>query len=109
MGQDSEEKPKKLDYVQVNILEDQGKKYTGQRLDSWQDGKGVCSSCRNAMIIRQSSKNQRTIHCSEINAEVPDDISECNSYKNFTQLTLGQMAEIATLIDPRPDGYKGYL
>lgn len=99
----------KLSYTQVSILEDQGKKYTGKRLDTWQDGKGICASCKNATIVRRSSRNERIIYCQEFSKLVPDDICECNTYQNFTQLTLGQMAEIATLIDPRPDKYKGYL
>ena len=100
---------KGLSYSQIEILEDQGKKYTGKRLDTWQDGKGICASCKRSVVMRRSSKNERVIFCNELQAHVADDISECNSYQNFTQLSLAQMAEIATLIDPRPYRYKGYL
>ena len=104
-----EEKPKRLDYAQIDILESEGKRYTGKRIDTWQDGKGICATCKHGMLLRQASKNERKIYCHTLSQCVPDDISECSSYGNFTQLSLSQMGEIATLIDPRPDRYKGYL
>lgn len=83
----------------VGRLEKAANKLQGQNRESFVDSKSLCTTCRWAFIVRQSSKNNRHIRCSSgYPGWVPDDISECNSYTNITELSLGQMAEIATLI-----------
>jgi hypothetical protein len=103
------EKPARLDYEQIDILDREAKKFTGTKLEHWTDGKGICGSCQWATIIRRASRNTRTIRCGELGKQVPEDITECTAYQNFTQLSLQQMGQIAIVIDPRPDKYKGYL
>lgn len=85
----------------VGRLEKAANKLQGQNRESFVDSKSLCTTCRWAFIVRQQSKNNRYIHCSSgyPGNWVPDDISECNSYSNVTELSLGQMAEIATLIN----------
>jgi len=104
-----DEKPKKFHYTEIEALEAQGKKYTGNQREHWVDNKSICTSCRWAHITRRKSRNIRQIYCNSISKFIPEDISECNEYQKFTELSLEQMAGIAVRIDPRPDGYKGYL
>jgi len=104
----ADEKPAKLDYDQVDLLEQQGKKLTGKKLANWGDGKGLCGSCKWASIIRQESRNTRVIQCGSIGKRVPEDIVECSDYQNFTQLTLSQMSSIATLIGGFPERKVGF-
>lgn len=102
-------KKEKLDYDAIDRLETISKRLEGIQRTNWVDSKGICSSCSRAFITRQASRNTRVVYCKEMGHQVPEDISECNMYRNLTTLSLGQMADIATLIDPRPDKYKGYL
>lgn len=107
MGEDK--KPEKFSYTEIETLEAQGKKYTGNQREHWVDSKSVCTSCRWAHITRRHSQNARRIYCNSINTFMYEDISECNGYQKFTELSLEQMAGIAVRIDPRPDKCKGYL
>lgn len=90
-------------------LEAENKRVEGVIRESFVDQRSLCTSCKHASIKRQSSKNTRVIYCSEIGKVMPEDISECTDYAAFGSLSLSQMADIATLIDDRPDRYKGYL
>lgn len=104
-----EEPSKKLDYTQIEYLENAGRKYTGNHQEHWVDSKSLCTSCRSAHITRRHSQNKRMVYCNRLERVVPEDISECNEYCLFTQMSLHQMGEMAILIDARPDRYKGYL
>lgn len=90
-------------------LENETKRLTGVTRDHFVDQHSLCSSCTHASIRRQGSRNTRTIHCHEYGKQMPEDIVECTDYRAFGSLSLSQMAEIATLIDDRPDRYRGYL
>lgn len=104
-----ERKEKKLSYVEIENLEIDSKKLSGYKVEKWVDSKSICSTCKYATIIRRGSGNTRQIRCGELMEWVPEDLIECSSYQNITQLSLSQMANIAVIVDPRPDKYKGYL
>lgn len=90
-------------------LEAENKRLTGVIRDHFVDQRSLCSSCKHATILRQHSRNARVIHCQNFDKRVPEDIAECTAYLAFGSLSLSQMADIATLIDDRPDRYRGYL
>jgi len=90
-------------------LEAENKRLTGVAREHFVDQRSLCSSCKWASIRRQASKNARIIFCSNFAQLMPEDIKECTAYAAFGSLSLGQMADIATLIDDRPDKYQGYL
>lgn len=104
-----ERKEKKLSYDEIENLETSAKKLSGHKVEKWVDTKSICSTCKWATIIRRGSGNSRRIKCADVSEWVPEDLIECSSYQNITQLSLSQMASIAVIIDPRPDKYKGYL
>jgi hypothetical protein len=104
----------KQDTVDRERLGDQleraaGKLHGVQRRSFVDDPTALCNSCRYANITRQASQNTRVIRCTQNAQQVPEDIVECNSYSSIIALTLGQMAEIAILIDPRKERNHGYL
>lgn len=74
-------------------------KLEGVQTESFVDSRSLCTSCVWATITRRSGRNNRVIRCGEMGMFVPEDISECNNYKNLTTLSLSQMAEMATLIE----------
>ena len=74
-------------------------KLEGVQGESFVDSRSLCTSCVWATITRRSGRNHRVIRCGEMAQFVPEDISECNNYKNITTLSLSQMTEMATLID----------
>ena len=90
-------------------LEVEAKKLQGKKSAHFIDDKSLCSTCKGAQIIRQASKNTRTIYCSDLGRFVPLDISECNSYQSATTLSLNQMTAIAYMIDNRAERKGGYL
>jgi aerobic-type carbon monoxide dehydrogenase small subunit (CoxS/CutS family) len=90
-------------------LEQESKRLAGVKQDHWIDQASLCGSCKFSKILRQTSKNNRVIRCDHFGGWMPDDITECNAYQKIGSLSLAQMVEIATLIDDRPDRYKGYL
>lgn len=104
-----EQVPQKLTYSDIEVLEATGKHYTGNHQEQWVDTKSLCTTCSFSHITRRHSQNKRTVYCTSICKFIPEDISECNAYHNFTELTLQQMGNMAIVIDPRPDRYKGYL
>ncbi len=97
-----------LHYEQVEILEKEGKKYTGNHQERWVDNKSICTSCQNAHIMRRGSQNRRSIYCNGLAKFVPEDINECNEYRKFTELSLSQMANIATLVGGLPERKVGF-
>ena len=90
-------------------LEVESKRLTGVAREHFIDQKSLCSSCKWASIRRQHSRNARLIFCVNFSQIMPEDIKECTAYTAFGSLSLGQMAEIATLIDDRKDRNQGYL
>lgn len=90
-------------------LEAENKRMAGVNREHFVDQKSLCTSCKWASITRQASKNARVIHCNQYSRNMPEDILECTDYAAFGSLSLSQMADIATLIDDRPDRYRGYL
>jgi hypothetical protein len=77
------------------------------------DDKNICSTCRYAHIMRRGSQNSVIIFCDNVsgydNGRVPSDLTECNKYRNITELSLEQMADIATLLDQRDLMKDSYL
>lgn len=98
----------KLTYTQIEVIENEGKKLTGTHVEKWVDNKSLCSTCQHAHIMRRTSTNSRAVKCQEIGSFVPEDIKECNSYLNFTQLSLSQMAQLATLVGGLPERKVGF-
>ena len=88
----------KLTYTQIEVLESEGKRYTGNHQEKWVDSKSVCTSCTYAHIMRRGSQNKRMIHCDNLGKFVPEDIQECNQFRKFTDLSISQMGEMATLL-----------
>lgn len=106
----STDKPEGVDrYRLADRLETETKRLQGVMRGHFTDQRSLCGSCKYASIKRQASRNARTIYCNDIGTFMPDDIAECTDYAAFGSLSLSQMADIATLIDDRPDRYKGYL
>ncbi len=89
-------------------LEEIAAPLSGKRGHSFVDDKSLCTSCRHAHVFRRGAANNRTIRCSKI-GEVPSDITECSDYLSMNQLSLGQMTEIAMILDPRDFIKNGYL
>ena len=108
MAHDPEEKPG-LSYTQIEVLENEGRKYTGNHQETWVDTKSKCTSCRWAQIMRRGSQNRRTIYCNNIGKFIPEDIQECNEYGRFTDLSLNQMGQMATLIGGIPERKVGFV
>ena len=104
----SDENEPRLDYTQIEALEAQGKKYTGNQQEHWVDNKSKCTTCRWAHIVRRSSRNTRTIYCNSISKFMPEDIADCNEYQKFTDLSLNQMGQMATLIGGLPERKVGF-
>lgn len=96
-------------YELTERLQEEAKKLEGIRRQQFVDQPSICSHCKYAQITRQASKNYRTIRCSVYGRNMPEDIIECNEYASYMDLSLSQMAEIATLIDPRKNLERGYL
>jgi hypothetical protein len=90
-------------------LEAENKRMVGVQREHFVDQRSLCTSCKYASIMRQSSKNARNIYCNQYSKLMPEDVAECTDYAAFGSLSLSQMADIATLIDDRPDRYRGYL
>jgi len=38
------------------------------------------------------------IHCDNLGKFIPEDIQECNQFRKFTDLSISQMSEMATLL-----------
>lgn len=102
-----EDKPR-LDYHEIESLDEQGKKFSGVRQQSWVDDKSICTSCKYSHIVRRAGKNTQAVYCTDVGQWVPGDISECSSHKGFTELTISQMSSIATLIGGLPERKVGF-
>src|SRR5437899_11843231 len=74
----------------IDRLEKEADRIAGKRRLNFVDTKSLCTSCDHAGIVRQESKNHRTILCFAIyqGNPAPDDIMECSSYKALTGLSL---------------------
>jgi len=94
----------------IQRLEKEADRIAGKRRLNFVDTKSLCTSCSHAGIVRQESKNHRTILCFAIynGNPAPDDIMECSSYQALTGLSLRQMANLAHIIETR-DTNQGYL
>jgi hypothetical protein len=107
---DEERNEQRLGYDATDRLRTASQPLEGVRSTNWVDAKGICVTCSHAIIQRRSSRNERVILCKELGHQrVAEDLAECSMHHTVTTLDLGQMAQIATLIDPRPDRYKGYI
>jgi len=100
---------RRLGYDATERLRTASQVLEGVRSVNWVDSKGICTTCSHAVIQRRLHKNERVIVCQELRRRVPEDLAECSLHHTVTRLDLDQMSQIATLIDPRPDRYKGYL
>ena len=83
---------------------------TGQRRDTFTDSISLCSSCKWGQSRRRKSANAKRMECSIFSGPCPEDISECSEYTHITSLTLGQMADIAIIINispPKRVGFQG--
>lgn len=89
-------------------LERDTKKLQARMQGHFVDDHSICSSCKNATITRQASKNSRSITCAML-GKVPLDITECSDYAAIGSLSLTQMSEIAILIDSKEKrvGFQG--
>lgn len=93
-----------------NMLSEEAKRLQGIRQQHFVDQPSLCNSCKFSTILRQASQNTRKILCGVLGGTiVPEDVAECSAYETINSLSLRQMADIAVLIDDRPDRYKGYL
>jgi hypothetical protein len=81
---------------------------TGQRRETFTDSVSLCNTCKWASSRRRKSANIKRIECSIFSGPCPEDISECSEYSTITSLTLGQMADIATIIDISPPKRVGF-
>ena len=101
---------KEIDRDQLcDRLQVTARKLEAVRGDSFLDSKNLCVTCKHATILRQASKNNREINCSIIGKRIADDIVECSDYANMLQLSLGQMTDIAVLLNNRAEPTSGYL
>jgi hypothetical protein len=64
-------------------------------------GDSLCVGCRHSHLYRRRGSSDASIYCHRLERYVPPDIVECSEFKAVTALSLGQMAEIALVIDPR--------
>jgi len=75
---------------------------TGQHREAFVDSISLCSSCKWAQSRRRKGQNTKRMDCVVFSGPCPEDISECSEYTEITSLSLGQMAEIAIIIDVNP-------
>lgn len=68
----------------------------------------LCSRCRSGTVMRRKGNLDVSVFCHAMHRYVPADIEECSNYIGKKELHLTEMAEIAFLIDARPDlgGYR---
>lgn len=90
-------------------LEKEAEKLSGVRTEHFIDSQSLCSSCQHACIIRRRSLNHRLIHCSWFGKPVSEDIVECSVYQSYTELSLPQMVDIATLIGGVKERRAGFI
>lgn len=93
----------------VKQLEKSARHLESNTTKQFQDDKSLCTTCRWATITRRSSRNNRSIHCTQLGQIMPEDILECNSYSNQLEMSLETMASLAIIIEVRDytkDGYK---
>lgn len=95
-------------YEMQQRLERIAEPLTGNRKIQFMDEASICISCRHSMVMRRGSQNNRTIRCQML-GPVPHDLTECSSYLGINDLSLGQMVEMAMIIDPRDFTKSGYL
>lgn len=89
-------------------IEKAARRLEGVRRENFVDTHSLCTSCRWSTIVRRASRNERVIRCGELSEYVANDISECSGYQNMTTLSLGQMADIAVLIESTPPKQVGF-
>lgn len=65
------------------------------------DAKSLCITCEHGTVFRQRSRDRVVFVCQKLDREVPNDIIECTGYENPHELGLGQLIEMAVIIDPR--------
>ena len=80
----------------------------GQRRETFTDSISLCNSCKWSSSRRRASHNTKQFECGIFSGPCPEDVSECSEYATITSLTLGQMAEIAYLIDISPKTRVGF-
>jgi len=64
---------------------------------------GVCRTCTSSHIFERSYNNRVVVHCNALERDVPTDITRCNHYSKYGELTMYEMNNIATLIDVSPE------
>jgi hypothetical protein len=66
--------------------------------------KGLCRTCKYAMIIQREYEEYPMIRCNKIDQRVQLDITDCSGYVNNCELSLYDMTQMALLIDKAVPG-----
>ena len=74
-------------------------------------GVSLCFRCKHSMVYRRANDvdHEYKTYCLELGEEMPNNIVECSRHAPITQLTLGEMSEMAVMIDDQERGKGHYL
>ena len=104
-----------LSYRETELLEKEADKFkhnlargTGEQGTKFS---GLCFHCKNHFAYRTHTMNEPRLSChaSPKAMEMPLNVAECSDYQKVASLSLGQMTQIAHIVDPRDylkDGYR---
>ena len=104
-----------LNYRETELLEREADKFkTNLARGTGEQGtkfSGLCFHCKNHFAYRTFTMNEPRVFCaaSPRAMEMPLNVAECSDYQKVASLSLGQMTQIAAVIDPRDhlkDGYR---
>lgn len=63
--------------------------------------RSLCESCVMATVVQGMSSQQRIVKCMDINRVITFNVETCSAYRRFGVVTIGEMKEMATVIDIR--------
>jgi hypothetical protein len=59
----------------------------------------LCETCRHAQVTTGANLNENYVHCYSAGEDVKFKVAQCNQYSEFGKQTLGEMANIAWVIE----------
>ena len=62
------------------------------------DRQNLCTTCRNATVVKGPADSQQTIFCQQMGRFIPIKVAECNRYLDATAMTVYEMEQIAWLM-----------
>ncbi len=70
--------------------------------------KTLCEGCTRAQITRGMNEAEQIVYCHQLGQRMTFNVEQCSSFNQWGDMTLYEMKEMATIIEPKADGIGFY-